>query len=239
MSPDRDVLRVEGLVTGYAVKQVLDGVDLAVRRRQTVALIGHNGAGKSTLLKAIFGLLPAWSGRILLDGVDVDGITSRGRMAQGVVYIPQGNRVFGDLTVRENLAIAGVTLRDRGSRTKAAEQVLERFPALGERLDQRAHTLSGGEKQMLALANGLVLSPRLLLVDEPSLGLSPKLVTLTLETIQALARQEGISVLIVEQKVRQALSVADWVVVLRNGSVSFSGPPSNLSNDERLRAVYL
>jgi branched-chain amino acid transport system ATP-binding protein len=232
------LLKVESLVTGYGKKQVLNGVSLNLAAGEIVALIGHNGAGKSTLLKAVFGLLSIWEGKVTLDGNALNSPNPRRLLRLGVSYIPQGNRVFTDLTVKENLEVAGITLRDKAQLKEGIERVLALFPALLHRLRQRAGTLSGGEKQMLALANGLVVSPRLLLADEPSLGLAPQLVSEALHHILDLNRNHKVTILIVEQKVREVLKIAHRVYVLRNGRISFDGPASAL-DDAKLREVYL
>ena len=237
--PDVRILHVSDLVAGYGKKQVLNGVNLDVRRGEIVALIGHNGAGKSTLLKAAFGLIPVWEGQVLLDGQMWPKLAPRELLRAGVAYVPQGNRVFADLTVYENLEMGGVTLPNRERLEEGIKRVLNLFPSLGARLKQRAGTLSGGEKQMLALANGLILSPRLLFLDEPSLGLAPLLVSEALGRIKEISRRDGVSVLIVEQKVREVLKIAQRVYVLRNGRVSFSGVADDLRDDARLRQVYL
>jgi ABC-type branched-subunit amino acid transport system ATPase component len=230
---------VEGLVSGYGKKQVLNGVSIEVMPGEIVALIGHNGAGKSTLLKTVFGLLPAWKGRMTLDGTGLTSPTPRELLGLGVCYVPQGNRVFTDLNVRENLELGGITLPDNARLNDGIERVLALFPGLKPRLRQRAGSLSGGEKQMLALANALILSLRLLLLDEPSLGLAPPLVAYALGHIQEINRGSGAAVLIVEQKVREVLKIAQRVYVLRNGQVSFSGSTDELIDDVRLREVYL
>jgi branched-chain amino acid transport system ATP-binding protein len=232
------MLTVENLVTGYGKKQVLNGVSLHVSAGEVVALVGHNGAGKSTLLKAAFGLLPVWQGQVSLDGKTLNAPNLREMLRAGVAYVPQGNRVFTDLTVRENLEVAGTTLPNKASRNEGIERGLGLFPALRPRLRQRAGTLSGGEKQLLALANALVVSPRLLLMDEPSLGLAPQLVTEALRHVADLNRDRGVTVLIVEQKVREVLKMAGRVYVLRTGSITFSGPTGTL-DDDTLRRVYL
>lgn len=236
---ERRLLRVDSLVTGYGKKQVLNGLTLDIAPGEVVVLIGHNGAGKSTLLKAVFGLLPVWKGQVILDGVALHSPSPRELLRSGVAYVPQGNRVFTDLTVRENLEMGGVTLSNGALLKEGIERVFTLFPSLKARLRQHAGTLSGGEKQMLALANALVLSPRLLLLDEPSLGLAPPLVTEALGRIQQISRDSGVAVLMVEQKVREALKIAQRVYVLRNGLVSFSGPADFLSDDKKLREVYL
>ncbi len=234
-----DLLRVSSLVTGYGKKQVLTGVSLNVAVGEIVALIGHNGAGKSTLLKAVFGLLPIWKGQVAYNGNDLHSPKPWELLRAGIAYVPQGNRVFTDLTVRENLEMGGVTLPTKAKLKEGMERVFTLFPALMNRLRQRGGTLSGGEKQMLALANALILSPRLLLLDEPSLGLSPPLVTEALARIPQINHNSGVAVLIVEQKVREVLKISQRVYVLRNGSVSFSGRTEALRDDARLREVYL
>lgn len=233
------LLSVDSLVTGYRKKQVLNGVSLDVASGEIVALIGHNGAGKSTLLKAVFGLVPIWKGQVVLDEESVSSPSPRHLLGKGVAYVPQGNRVFTDLTVRENLEMGGVTLPNGARLNEGIDRVFTLFPILKSRLRQRAGTLSGGEKQMLALANALILAPRLLLLDEPSLGLAPGLITETLGRIQQISKNSGVAVLIVEQKVREVLKIAQRVHVLRNGLVSFSGTTDSLSDDAKLREVYL
>lgn len=233
------MLKVLDLVTGYGKKQVVNGISLEVGRGEVVALIGHNGAGKSTLLKAIFGLIPIWQGQVFLDGQAVPKPKPRDLLRSGVSYVPQGNRVFTDLTVHENLEMGGVTLPNKQRLKEGIERVFTLFPSLTGRLKQRAGTLSGGEKQMLALGNALILSPKVLLLDEPSLGLAPPLVSEALDRIQQISRDSGVTVLIVEQKVREVLKIARRVCVLRNGKVSFTGPAADLQDDQRLKQVYL
>ncbi|MGD0209181.1 MAG: ABC transporter ATP-binding protein [Verrucomicrobiota bacterium] len=237
----QDYLRNAKDKTGqrYGKKQIINDVSLKVEQGQIVALIGHNGAGKSTLLKAIFGMIPIWQGRVLLDGVVKPKPTPREMLHSGVAYVPQGNRVFTDLTVQENLEMGGITLSKKELLKEGIERVFTLFPALKPRLKQRAGTLSGGEKQMLALANALILSPKLLLLDEPSLGLAPPLVSEALGRIQQINRDSGVTVLIVEQKVREVLKIAHRVYVLRTGRVSFTGRAEELKDDAKLREVYL
>jgi len=234
------LLRVSSLVTGYGNMQVLNGISAEVIAGEIVALIGHNGAGKSTLLKTVFGLLPIWRGQVIYDGQPLDSTEPRDLLRRGMAYIPQGNRVFTDLTVRENLEIGGVTLPSKQERNQGIERALTLFPLLRERLGQRAGTLSGGEKQMLALANALVLSPRLLLLDEPSLGLAPNLIGEALDCIKQLNRDKDMTILIVEQKVREVLGICHRVYCLKLGKVSYSGPPEELRNDNtKLKQVFL
>jgi len=231
-------LAVRDVVTGYGKKQVVNGVSLDVTRGEIVALIGHNGAGKSSVLKVVFGMLPVWSGEVRLDGRLLDGAKPPELLRAGVAYVPQGNRVFSDMAVRENLEMGASTLSKKQQVKDGIERALALFPALGPLLKRRAATLSGGEKQMLALSMGLMTSPRLLLLDEPSLGLAPGLVSQTLGHICRINQREGVSVLIVEQKVREVLKVAHRVVVLRTGRVAFSGPASDLLDEAKLRELY-
>lgn len=233
------LLKVDNLVTGYGKKQVVNWVSIGVAIGEIVTLIGHNGAGKSTLLKAVFGLIPVWEGQVVFDGEVLRTLNPRALLRLGVAYVPQGNRVFTDLTVRENLEMGGVTLPNRARLNEGIERVFMLFPSLKGKLKQRAGTLSGGEKQMLALSNALILSPRLVLLDEPSLGLAPPLVAEALGRIQQISRDSQMTVLIVEQKVREVLRIAQRVYVLRNGQVSFSGEVAELSDDAKLRKVYL
>ncbi len=233
------LLNVDGLVTGYGKKQVVNGVSLGVSAGEIVTLIGHNGAGKSTLLKAVFGLIPVWEGQVALDGEVLRTLNPRALLRLGVAYVPQGNRVFTDLTVRENLEMGVVTLPHKARLNAGIERVFTLFPALKPKLKQRAGTLSGGEKQMLALSNALILSPRLVLLDEPSLGLAPPLVTEALGRIRQINQDSGMAVLIVEQKVREVLKIAARVYVLRNGRVSFTGLADELRDEAKLREVYL
>jgi branched-chain amino acid transport system ATP-binding protein len=232
-------LRVEGLIAGYGKKQVINGITFGVPSGEIVALIGHNGAGKSTLLKAIFGLISIWSGEVHFNGSRWAKPAPRAFLRSGAAYVPQGNRVFTDLTVYENLEIGGVTLRDKRALKEGMERVFTLFPLLKDKLKQFAGTLSGGEKQMLALSNALVLSPKMLLLDEPSLGLAPPLVSEALSRIQQISRDSGVTVLIVEQKVRDVLKIADRVLVLRTGRISFDGPVQRLTDDAKLRQVFL
>lgn len=233
------LLQVTDLVTGYGKKQVLNGVTLDVQPGEILAVIGHNGAGKSTLLRSVFGLLDVWKGTVKLHGREATGSTPAAMLKGGLAYVPQGNRVFTELTVRENLEVLGGGLDGNRGLSGAVETVLEYYPALRGRLRQRASVLSGGEKQMLALGGVLIRKPRLLLLDEPSLGLSPRLAAEAFARIRRISETEGVSVLIVEQKVRSVLQIADRVCALRTGRVSYFGHASALMDEDRLRAVYL
>ena len=233
------MLEVRDLHTGYGRKQAVFGVSLTVSRGEIVAVIGPNGSGKSTLLKAVVGLLPAWTGEVLLDGCGIACLAPHDRVSRGIGYSPQGNRVLGTLSVLDNLRAAGTYLPQRELDRRIA-QSLELFPALSGDLRVIAGRLSGGERQMLALARAMVPNPGLLLLDEPSAGLSPAAAAAALEAVAGLAASHGVSVLIVEQKVREVLPLCHRVYSLKLGRVAFSGEPQALLADkERLRQLFL
>lgn len=232
-------LNIESLVTGYGGRKVLSGVSLRVRKGEIVALIGHNGAGKSTLLKAVFRLLDIWEGDIQFQGKSLAPMAPERLRSAGIAYVPQGNRVFQSLSVLDNLQLSARLLPSKSRSAAGIERALTALPGLRELLKRRAGSLSGGEKQMLALASALTMSPRLLLLDEPSLGLAPSLVTSALRQIERIGREAGASVLIVEQRVRQVLMIADFVYVLRAGGIHYSGTAKSLADEARLAEVYL
>ncbi|NJL26410.1 MAG: ATP-binding cassette domain-containing protein [Thermoanaerobaculia bacterium] len=236
-SSEDAALSVDSLVTGYGSRRVLDGVDLAVARGTICGVIGPNGSGKSTLLRTLFGVLPAWAGRVSYSGYP-GPIEARALIRHGVVFAPQGNRVFSGLSVLENLQLAAAQL-GRARRRECVERALEWNPGLRLKLRQRAGTLSGGEKQDLALACAVSVEPHTLLLDEPSLGLSPRLASESMGRLSALAKGSGVTCLVVEQRVREVLRVADRVCVLREGKVIFFGPPESLNEDAVLREAYL
>jgi len=211
------LLAVEGLATGYAKKQIVFGVDLRVEAGEIVALMGHNGAGKTTSLKAIAGLLPLWSGGITLDGEPIGQATSAARVRRGLSLVPQERFVFADLTVADNLELGAFSVSDPTIAAAQREKVLTLLPVLAERRRQLAGTLSGGEQRMLGLGMALMRRPRLLLLDEPSLGLAPLLVERIMETIRDIARHDNLTVLLVEQNVRHALAIAQRVYIMRTG----------------------
>jgi len=227
---------------GGAVR-ALAGVSLSVPEGAVVAVLGNNGAGKSTLLRAISGTLGRRGGAITggtieLAGRSLVGLDAAEIARSGVVQVPEGRRIFGDLTVAENLRAGGVAARDKREREAARARVLELFPVLSERAHQRAGLLSGGEQQMLAIGRALMASPRLLLLDEPSLGLAPKVVAQVGEVIGEINRS-GVTVVLVEQNAAMALSVASQAYVLTTGTVSLSGPAAELAADDTVRDLYL
>jgi branched-chain amino acid transport system ATP-binding protein len=234
-----EILRINGLETGYGQKQILYGIDVKVQESEIVAIIGHNGAGKSTLLKALFGLIPVWKGEIWYDGREIQNWSPPEKVRKGIAYIPQGNRVFGELTIRENLEMGAYTLDGQVEVQKKIEEVYSFFPALKQRENQLAGTLSGGEKQMLALANILVLSPKLLLLDEPSLGLSPPLIREAFQKIVEINRIIGTTTIIVEQKVREVLKISQRTYLLKMGRVAYEGASSTLLEGDRIKEIFL
>jgi branched-chain amino acid transport system ATP-binding protein len=231
------VLEIRSLRAGYGAIEVLRGVDLAVEAGEIVALLGSNGAGKSTLNNNVCGLYRPFGGTIRFDGKDIAGAASMRIVEAGLIQVPEGRRVFPNLSVRENLEL-GSYRRGRAVRAKNLDRVLAVFPRLDERLAQTAGTLSGGEQQMLAIGRGLMGEPKLLILDEPSLGLSPILVEEMFALIGRLNR-DGLAILLVEQNVVQSLAVAHRAYVLENGRIALSGTAADLAQDPELRKSYL
>jgi branched-chain amino acid transport system ATP-binding protein len=232
------MLEVHRLDAGYGGVNVLRGVSLSVPAGKIVALLGANGAGKTTLMRAITGLALVGGGAITFDGQPVTGRTPESLVRQGLVLVPQGRLLFGDMTVRENLEMGAFTVDDRAAFATQLERVEALFPILRERASQMAALLSGGEQQMLAVARALMSSPRCLLLDEPSLGLSPKAFLTIIDAIRRINR-EGIPVLIAEQNVRRVLQIADYAYVLATGRIELEGEGARLMTDDRIRASYL
>jgi branched-chain amino acid transport system ATP-binding protein len=236
-----DRLRVTGLAAGYGAIRVLDDVALEVHAGELVALIGGNGAGKSTLLKTVAGARRPWAGRITLDEEEIGGRPAWWVARRGLTLVPEGRGVFGDQTVRDNLLLGALARRGRDDAAAAAadlDRVLALFPVLGERLSHAAGSLSGGQQQMLAVARGLMARPRVLLLDEPSLGLAPLLVR---EIFAALGRlrAEGLTILLVEQMAGQALALADRAYVLENGRITLSGAAAAIRANPAVVHAYL
>jgi branched-chain amino acid transport system ATP-binding protein len=231
------MLEVSGLHAGYGGTEVLRGIDLAANAGEIVAVLGSNGVGKTTLNKVLSGVVPARGGEIRFDGKRIDKASAPQIVAAGLIHVPEGRKVFTNLSVRENL-ILGSYRRGRSRRGASLEHVLGLFPRLRERLSQTAGTLSGGEQQMLAIGRGLMAQPLLLILDEPSLGLSPLLVEEMFILIAQL-RAEGLAVLLVEQNVVQSLDLADRAYVLENGRCAMSGPAAALRADPQLKRTYL
>jgi branched-chain amino acid transport system ATP-binding protein len=232
------MLSVTGAEAGYRGTRVLRGVDLTVSAGEFVAIIGPNGHGKTTLLKAISGLVPLTGGRVELDGERVDTLTPDKIVARGVVQIPQGDLLFPDMTVEENLVLGAFRERSSATRHQRLDHVFEVFPRLAERRSQRARTLSGGERRMVALGRGLMSDAQLLMIDEPSLGLAPVLVEEVYSRISRIAK-EGRTVLLVEENPARVAELADRLYLMENGSMVRSGDPEQVLADEAVIATYL
>lgn len=232
------ILEVNELEAGYGPIRALDGVSVVVAEGESVAIIGANGAGKTTLLMAISGVVPARRGSILFDGRPITGLPTHAIAKLGVGHAPEGRRIFPRLSVRENLQLGGFTQTDRATVARDIEEACSLFPVLGSRMNQMGGTLSGGEQQMLALARALIGRPKLLLLDEPSLGLAPLIVQKIFEVIGSLSKR-GIAVVLVEQNARAALRLADRGYVLETGRITLSGPGKELAGDRRVREAYL
>jgi ABC-type branched-subunit amino acid transport system ATPase component len=231
------LLQVRRLTAGFGGTPVLFEVDLDLWPGELVALIGANGAGKSTLLGALTGLNRSSGGRVTFEGRDVSGLRPERIVAAGLVHVPQGRRLFGTMTVERNLLLGAYRRRDR-SLGDDLQRILGYFPALADKLDRDAGTLSGGEQQMVAIGRGLMARPRLLMIDEPSLGLAPKVVDRVMEVVRAINR-DGTAVLLVEQDVVLALEIADRGYVLESGHMVATGPAAELRRDPAIRKAYL
>jgi branched-chain amino acid transport system ATP-binding protein len=232
------LLALERLAVAYGGIQAVKGIDLEVRDGELVCLIGANGAGKTTTLKGICGLLPVKSGTIRYAGDDITGVPSYRLVRRGLAMVPEGRGMFGALTIEENLAMGAYARTDRAAVRADAERVFALFPRLKERRRQTAGTLSGGEQQMLAMARALMSRPRLLLLDEPSMGLAPLMVQKVFETIIAVAK-EGVTMLLIEQNARLALEVSDRGYVMESGEITLEGAAPALLHDPKVRAAYL
>jgi branched-chain amino acid transport system ATP-binding protein len=237
-----ELLEVEGLTAGYGAAPVLHEVDLTVGAGRIVAVLGANGAGKTTLLRTISGLLPAAAGRITFDGVDLRGVKVERMVRHGIAHVPEGRGVVTELTVEENLRLGNLWRRQpkkRGGQPAKLDEIYDLFPALAGRKRHLGHQLSGGERQMLAIGRALAAQPRLLLLDEPSLGLAPKLTAQIMGLLRDLRDRTGLAVLLVEQNVRSALSIADEGVVLNLGRIAAREKADKLAADADLRHAYL
>ena len=234
------MLEVSGLTVAYGAIRGLQGVSLQVRRATVVCLIGANGAGKTTLLRALSGLLPVQGGRIRLDDRDVTGLAPEALVRLGISHVPEGRQNFGALTVRDNLLVGAYPVRRAGGAEveRTMRRVFELFPVLRDRQRQMAGSLSGGEQQMLAIGRVLMARPRLILLDEPSVGLAPLLVRDILGQIQRLP-DEGVTVLVVEQNARAALRIADHGYVIENGRIALEGKARDLADNDEVRRAYL
>lgn len=232
------MLEIKDLQVNYGVINAIKGVSLDVNEGEIIALIGANGAGKTTILHTITGLIQAKSGSIMFDGKDLTKTPAHKIVSMGMAHVPEGRRVFQELSVLENLKLGAYTRKDKSGIAETLKMVYERFPRLEERKNQVAGTLSGGEQQMLAMGRALMSKPRIILMDEPSMGLSPLLVSEIFDIIKVI-NEGGTTVLLVEQNAKKALSIADRAYVLETGNITLSGKASDLINDESVKKAYL
>ena len=238
-SPLQTGLEVRALTAAYGRLHVLQGIDVSVAPGELVAVIGSNGAGKTTLLRAVSGLLRPTGGSVMLDGRDVTSFGAEQIARLGLLHVPENRLVFPSLTVDENLELGGWTRRRDGQHARRRSEALALFPRLGDRINLPAGALSGGEQQMLAMARALMAEPSIVVLDEPSLGLAPKVIGEIIASLGALRDSKGLAVLLVEQNIRAAFSVADRVLVMERGCVVATGTPDELADDERVRSAYL
>ena len=232
------MLQVQNLVVRYGGITAVDGVSLEIQSHETVALIGANGAGKTTTLHTISGLLKPAAGQILFQGEDITRTPAESVVARGVIQVPEGRQVFAKLTVEENLKLGAYLQKDKEKIQSTHERVMELFPILRERRRQAAGTLSGGEQQMLAIGRALMSQPRLLLLDEPSMGLSPLMTQQVFDVLQEL-KKEGLTILLVEQNAYEALTISDRAYIMETGNITLEGKSSELIDDPRVRDAYL
>jgi len=232
------LLQVENLEVAYGEARALNGISLVLESGSLFAIVGSNGAGKTSLVRSIGGMLRPKAGRIVFDGVDTTNLDSSATCELGIGQVAEGRQIFPSLTVEENLVLGGALKRAAARRKSNFERVYAMFPKLNERRSQKAGTLSGGEQQMLAIGRCLMSEPKLIMFDEPSLGLSPVMVEQVFETIVAL-KKSGLSILLIEQNVADSLEIADFAAVLENGSIAFSGPAEHIRGDQRIQSAYL
>ena len=236
---DRHPLELRDLTTGYGDVAVVRNASMRFAERLITTIIGSNGAGKSTVVKAAAGLLPCWTGSVFADGADITGEPAWRRVGRGIAYVPQGRIVVPEMTVRDNLEIGAHILKgDRVRIAAAIDRVTQLFPVLAQRVKQLAGTMSGGEQQMLAIGRALMTSPRVIMLDEPSLGLSPKFVDVVFDKLRAL-RDEGLTVIMVEQKASRALGVSDLGYVMHLGKVVYSGKAAELLENDNIKRLFL
>ena len=232
------MLEVKDLQVYYGVIQALKGISFEVNQGEVIALIGANGAGKTTTLQTLTGIIPAKSGSISFEGRDITKVPAHKIVEMGMAHVPEGRRVFAEMSVYENLLMGAYTRKDKNEISQSLANVYMRFPRLEERKNQRAGTLSGGEQQMLAMGRALMSKPRIILMDEPSMGLSPIFVNEIFDIIKEVS-EGGTTVLLVEQNAKKALSIADRAYVLETGNITLSGKAEDLLNDESVQKAYL
>jgi branched-chain amino acid transport system ATP-binding protein len=238
MPADDPILTLSNVVSGYGKMTILNGTTAAIRPGAITTVIGPNGAGKSTMFKTIFGLLPVRSGMIRLAGSDITNFSPRRMLDAGVSYVPQGRNIFPELSVRHNLELGGVALSDQSALPQRIDAMMQRFPVLKEKADDQASTLSGGQQKLLEVARGLLLDPRLMLVDEPSIGLSPLMVQEVFGILKGL-RDKGVTILLIEQNAKQALQMSDYGLVLEQGQTRIEDTAQKILDDPRIAQLFL
>jgi branched-chain amino acid transport system ATP-binding protein len=236
--PADTVLSLREVISGYGKMTILNGTTCDIKRGKITTVIGPNGAGKSTMFKTVFGLLPVRTGKIILEGKDVTNFSPRQMLDSGVCYVPQGRNVFPELSVRHNIELGTVALADPGAAKARMEAMFERFPMLKEKADQQAGALSGGQQKLLEVARGLLLDPKLMLIDEPSIGLSPLMVQEVFGILEDL-RDKGVSILLIEQNAKQALKLCDYGLVLEQGQTRIEDTGETILADPRIGELFL
>lgn len=232
------MLKVENLHVSYGPIEAIHGVSFDIKEREIVSILGSNGAGKTTILKTISGILKPNSGVITFNGKVINGLDPSIIVKYGIIHVPEGRHIFPDLTVKENLILGGYFLNQKEIKERL-DYVFQVFPILKDRINQKAGSLSGGEQQMLAIGRGLMAKPKILLLDEPSLGLAPIIITNIFNTLYDLSKKEGLSVLLVEQNAKKALTISDRAYILMNGVIILSGESSELKDKEEVKRLYL
>jgi branched-chain amino acid transport system ATP-binding protein len=238
MDRGRPHLVLENVIAGYGKMTILNGTTAKIRRGAITTVIGPNGAGKSTMFKTIFGLLPVRSGTVTFDGNDITNFSPRQMLNAGVAYIPQGRNIFPELSVRHNLELGGIMLTDQAALPARIDGIMQRFPMLKEKADAQASTLSGGQQKMLEVARGLLLDPKMILIDEPSIGLSPIMVQDVFAILKDL-RDKGVTILLIEQNAKQALQISDYGLVLEQGQTRIEDTATSILNDPRIAQLFL
>ena len=233
------MLEVKNITVRYSGLPVLRNLSIKVERGQTVGVVGANGAGKTTLLKAIMGAAKTVAGEIVFNGERLDRLRTEQIVRRGVIYVPEGRRLFGPLSVEENLLLGAFTVEQEAAKQRNLDYVFELFPRLAERRKQAVGSMSGGEQQMAAIARGLMSNPKLLMLDEPSLGLAPLMVSEVFETVRRLQAEGETTVLLVEQNVLEALELSDWAYILQTGQIRSEGPASELLQSDEVRQAFL
>lgn len=232
------ILTLQDVVAGYGRMTILNGLSAAIRRAKITTVIGPNGAGKSTLFKTVFGLLGVRSGKVTFEGRDTTSQAPRRMLDAGMCYVPQGRNLFPELSVRHNLELGGVALSDQSRLAARVDAMMDRFPMLREKADAQASTLSGGQQKLLEVARGLLLDPKLMLIDEPSIGLSPLMVEEVFAILKGL-RDSGVTILLIEQNARQALAISDFGLVLEQGQTRIEDRAASILADPRIAQLFL